>query len=317
MTTSKTIELYDDEYAHGYMDQWPAQTRERVCSLLRRLPLGATGNALDFGCGNGFFTDVLSTALPGWKVYGTEISGIALANCRKRFPDCTFLNASELGDSAIKFDLLFTHHVLEHVDNLSETAEYISTLLGPNAHMLHILPCGNAGSLEHSVCMLVRNGIDPAHENRFFYEPDIHLRRLRTEDLQSQFGKHGFSLVSDYYRCHNYAAVDYYTQQHPRVILSFLNPANAIDSKARRKLTLLRYAFLAIWILRFPAFLFENKLEKRAKSVRDYIYLAICLLAYPASKPFDFIMKWLAEREWARRNKDRAGAEMYLLFKRT
>ncbi|KJR40670.1 Methyltransferase type 12 domain protein [Candidatus Magnetoovum chiemensis] len=41
------------------------------------------GNGLDFGCGNGVFTKVLKTALPGWNIYGCDLSDVAIENAKK------------------------------------------------------------------------------------------------------------------------------------------------------------------------------------------------------------------------------------------
>ena len=82
--------FYDRRYADGYMDDWRADKRRRIFDLIAGLELPATGTALDFGCGTGVFTSILQQALPGWRVCGTDISQLALAKARARFPACTF-----------------------------------------------------------------------------------------------------------------------------------------------------------------------------------------------------------------------------------
>jgi trans-aconitate methyltransferase len=124
---------------------------------------------LDFGCGNGVLTDVVRQALSGdWEVLGVDLSEIAVENAKQRYPHCTFftLDAPELETK--KFDLLFTHHVLEHVSDLSQTFQTFHELLNPSSAMLHILPCGNSASFEQRICLWRKEGIDPQLGNRFF-----------------------------------------------------------------------------------------------------------------------------------------------------
>jgi len=119
------------------------------------------GEALDFGCGNGVFTDVIKRALPtGWKVYGTDISEIAIENVKKRYPECVFFVADDEEFISKRFDFLFTHHVLEHVYNLAQVLKKINDRLKDESTILHILPCGNEGSFEHSICLLRKDGIN-------------------------------------------------------------------------------------------------------------------------------------------------------------
>ena len=60
----KDAEFYDNWYASGYMDEWPADKKERIFEIITALNLPETGEALDYGCGNGVFTEVIKKALP-------------------------------------------------------------------------------------------------------------------------------------------------------------------------------------------------------------------------------------------------------------
>src|SRR5688572_28700533 len=85
---SAAVRFYDERSAAGYMEDWPAWKKRRVASFIRELNLPQTGRALDFGCGQGVFTEVLRQTLPGWRVSGTDLSSEALQAARKRFPGC-------------------------------------------------------------------------------------------------------------------------------------------------------------------------------------------------------------------------------------
>ena len=85
------ISFYQSRHSNGYMLEWPDEKKQRVHEVIQDLHLPASGDALDFGCGNGIFTSVLKRALPtDWKVYGTDISNVAIENARRRNSDCIF-----------------------------------------------------------------------------------------------------------------------------------------------------------------------------------------------------------------------------------
>lgn len=158
------VNFYDDRYSKGYMDEWPAEKKQRVLDLVRGLNLPERGDAVDFGCGNGEFTGVLKRALPGWNVYGIDITSVAIDNAQKRHPDCLFY----MLPMNKKFDFLFSHHVLEHVDDIDKTWHEIDRYLKKEASSLHVLPCGNQESFEYNLCLLRNDGIESGSGNRFF-----------------------------------------------------------------------------------------------------------------------------------------------------
>jgi SAM-dependent methyltransferase len=311
------IEFYQDRYTHGYMDEWPAEKKQRVFEVIRNLPLPECGDALDFGCGNGVFTDVIRQALPtGWKISGSDISEVAVTNARKRYPECNFFSADDKEFVNKKFDLVFTHHVLEHVFNLQEVFAEIVDRLKKNAAMLHILPCGNPGSLEHQICLLRKGGINPDQENRFFFEDEGHVRRLTTDQMVNICSKYGFSLTEEFYSGQYFGAFNWVTQTGLEFVKTFTDPSNAVNELAANKIRNLRKKMIALWFLRFPACCLENKFRKTNKTIRDYILMFIGLPIYILTKPADFFLKKKALQEWNCRKTNRNGSEMYLFFHR-
>jgi SAM-dependent methyltransferase len=311
------IAFYEDRYEHGYMDAWAREKKEQVREVIRGLELPPAGAALDFGCGNGVLTEVLRQALPaGWTVHGTDISEAALANARRRYPRCTFVSADDAAASGAAFDLVFTHHVLEHVHDLAVVLAQIDDLLKPTAAVLHILPCGNEGSFEHTVCRLRSDGIDPVLERRFFFEDAGHLRRLDTATLTALYAEFGFTLVGESYTNHHDGAIDWITREAPGFVLRFADPAAAIDEDARRALLRLRLRLGLLWATRFPAAFVESRLRKTRRTPRDLVFLLLGLPLYPFTKPMDIVLKRRAAAEWRRRRTDRRGSEMFLFFQR-
>lgn len=136
----------EDRYKHGYMDEWPNSKKQRVFEVVRKLDLPEHGKALDFGCGNGVFTEVLRQALPKWENYGSDISKTAIENAVKRFPECSFFISDSDRSYGAKFDFLFSHHVLEHVYDIEKTISQMAELLNSKSSLLLVFPCGNKGS---------------------------------------------------------------------------------------------------------------------------------------------------------------------------
>lgn len=311
------VEFYQERYSRGYMNEWPDETKQRIYEVIRSFEFPEKGEALDFGCGNGVLTDIIRQALPpGWKMSGTDISSIAIENAKTRYPECAFFVAGERQITGKKYDFIFTHHVLEHVFNLSQILDEINDLLKENAAVLHILPCGNAGSFEHKVCLLRSDGIDPNLENRFFFEEKGHIRRLTTERLSKLYQDRGFALVKEYYRCQYYGAIEWITQNGPGFVRMFTNRSTALDNKAKIKLLLLRFGLLSVYNLRHSVVIVESQLHKRGKTTRDQISLILELPFYLIEKPIDSYIKGRILDEWQNRRTERNGSEMYLLFKR-
>lgn len=310
----KSIAFYEDRFAKGYVEEWPDEKKDRLAEIIRDLQLPERGAALDFGCGNGVFTDVIKGALPRWEVYGTDISSIAVANASVRYPECRFFVVSERGVNDQKCDFLFTHHVLEHVYNLEEVWCEMISFLKPTSSMLHILPCGNEGSFEHSICLLSKNGINRERGNRYFFEEAGHLRRLDTEQVRCMAESYGFQLRREYYANQHYGAIDYITAKSPVKALLITYHAIAISKRAKRKLVMLRCRLLAISLLRQLAIVFDRIRVKKTKKLKHYVFLVASAPFYPISRWVNDSIKRKAEEEWKAKRQQRNGSEMYLYF---
>ncbi|HYK89712.1 MAG TPA: class I SAM-dependent methyltransferase [Acidobacteriota bacterium] len=312
-----SIDFYQERYAHGYMDEWPAEKKQRIFQIIRSIEVPDYGESIDFGCGNGVFTDVVRQALPPkWRVYGVDISSTAVRNAARRYPECTFFVSGARELTGRRFDFLFTHHVLEHVFNLGQVLTEIDEILKENATVVHVLPCGNEGSFEHQICRLRSDGIDLRRENRFFFEDEGHVRRLTSNQLIELYEKKEFVLAKEYYSNQYYGAIDWITQSGPGFVLSFVDIEPAVYQEARERLRKIRRKLLLLWALRYPASMVDGRLRRRTRSLRDYCLLALGLPLYLFAKPTDLYLKRKARNEWEGRKTDRNGSEMYLCFKR-
>lgn len=307
-------QFYDERYKGGYMDSWPPEKQDRVAEVIRSLGLPASGEALDFGCGNGIFTDVIRRALPGWEVFGTDLSTVAVAEAARRFPSCRFATPAQL--SGRHFDFVFTHHVLEHVYNIGTVWREIAGFMKPGGGALHIAPCGNAGSFEHGICGLRTDGINPEMENRFFYEDEGHVRRLGTARMVELAEEVGLTLSREFYANQHYGAIDWLADAGEEFVLNLTAPERAKDDEARRRLLELRRELTAAARARKVVDSMRSRLSNPSKTLRNRLGILANLPAYLLQRSTDRRVRRRAEEEWGERKGDRGGSEMYLYFTR-
>ncbi len=308
--------FYEERYVKGYMDEWPTFKKQRVFNLIRQLGLPEIGRALDIGCGNGVFTDVIKQALPKWDVYGAEISETAVLHAQERYPACNFLVATDKALSEQPFDFVFSHHVLEHVYNVREFLAEVNAKLQPQAAMLHICPCGNEGSLEDQISRMMKGGIDTTRENRRFFEEPGHLRRLTTNEVVNVVKDFGFQLTKDWYAQHYWSAVDWITEWERGEVKKLTNFHDGVDSSAQQNLKKLRRKLMLLTYLRLPVMTISALEHKTTKNVKDWIKFSGALGLYPLAKTVDTLVRKKGLAEWEHLKSDRRGGEMYLYFTR-
>lgn len=308
-------EKYDRKYRAGYMESWPSWKRRRIRTLLRGLPLGNTdGNILDFGCGRGEFTSVLKDAYPSCHVEGVDVSLEAVNVARVRAPDCDF----KLWNPGIKgkrYDLVFSHHVLEHVVNIDDTIASIAGVCKPGGLMLHILPAGGRGSLEHLICTFRSDGFDPARGNRMFFEHPDHQRRLTAEELIVKFSAHGVLLKRLRYANKFFGSMEWISASGVALIMSVSETSNVDGLFRRTFLFCFRVIAMCLFVLRFPA----RKLGfYKRRWARRKLYKGMflgCLVLLPVSIIPDLFVKALSSLEYYFLG-SKVGSEMYLMFEK-
>jgi SAM-dependent methyltransferase len=280
-------QFYDDRYGEGYMEDWPESKKRRVAQLVEGIHLPRHGRALDFGCGQGVFARVLRQALPTWQIVGTEMSRMALRLAQAHVPSCTFVPPEEAMRLS-PFDFVFTHHVLEHVLDVDEVLARISAMAAPRALMLHILPCGNPGSFEHSLASRVTEGIRSDAQDRFFFEDEGHLRRLTSAGLVATAERHGWTVKEQLFANHFWGAVEWITALDLSFVRQVASPAQALTRRGAAALLACQVSLAGVQVARrVPGLSISGFLKQRA------------------------------EAEWARKRSNPAGSEMYLLFQKS
>ncbi|HEX6164386.1 MAG TPA: methyltransferase domain-containing protein, partial [Vicinamibacterales bacterium] len=299
LTDESAVRFYDQRYANGYMRDWPDWQKRRIVKLVRELNLPPTGRALDFGCGQGVFTDVLRAALPGWTICGTDLSGSAIEAARSRFPGCSFfpLLPDDQGQSAQPFDLLFTHHVLEHVINIDRTWKVMADLVKPGGVMLHVLPCGDDNTLERRICQLRFDGVDRRRGNRFFYEDEGHVRRMQSAEMNAVAERHGLQPGARRFANAYWGAIDWITEAGPEWVSSLTDGACARDAAARTTLRRLRLGLLLVSVARLPAIRLAGAAQAPLSS-RNSVKLLLAVAGYPLAWAVNRFLKTLSHREW-------------------
>jgi 2-polyprenyl-3-methyl-5-hydroxy-6-metoxy-1,4-benzoquinol methylase len=124
-------------------DNWLAMESERESLWERRLRKVSRhkkdGNVLDIGTGTGQFLFVAKQHFTN--VYGTEVSGSAVAVAKARYGlDVIKGNIEEIEFAGLRFDNITLFHVLEHVLSLKAVIEKCRNLLVPGGILYIAIP---------------------------------------------------------------------------------------------------------------------------------------------------------------------------------
>jgi SAM-dependent methyltransferase len=314
--------FYDERHTRGWMDYWSEDKLSRVLALVQNAIPSGDATVLEYGCGTGTFTQALKKRFPSLDVHGCDISPKGIEKAGARCPEATFhwLNEGTAEPSIPQCDVIYTHHVLEHVQDLDAAVAHIATLLRPGGRVWHILPCGNYGSIEYRLATLVRDGIATDGSGLFYLDDISHVRRLTSKDLEAVANRCGLRLECAYFANQFWGGLEYLAAQLYWGLFEWLNPARAWNFWAGAQLLALLLVFAPISILRImPRHILRTLGEKRPfwKRVGFYLLAPFALMALPFSWVLDKIFIRIREWEWKRRKDVPNGGEMYLLFSKT
>ena len=307
--------FYNERYSKGYMDDWPDVKKQKIREVLLSLNVPKEGMVLDFGCWNGVLTELIGQTLTDWTAYGTDLRSVAVENAKKRYSKRHFFCHEDEDLSSRKFDLVITHHVLEHVYDISAVLQEISGYVKPGGAMLHILPCGNEGSFGHHLARMRKQGINPQQGNRFFFEDEGHVRRMTTEELATVCAKHGFRLNSEFYSGHCFSSIDYFTKNEPKLIPVMTDWSHGVDAASKFRIFVLRLLLVGIAAFRKFSNIFEQ-IHSDRKSLKEWSVLVFAFPVYLIARGIDRYVTAKSDNEWNTRKLDRRGGEMFLYFVR-
>ena len=186
---------YDERHARGWMDIWPDDKKQRVIELIKDAAVKPYARVLEYGCGVGVFAEkAVKHAFPSLDVHGCDISAVGVVRAAERCKNVTFhkVESDDLACLAGTFDLVYTHHVLEHVVDLDAVLGHIKELLKPGGKVLHIVPCANPESLDTKISCLSDTGVNSA--GRFCCDDSSHVRRMTSADLVESCQHFGLDL---------------------------------------------------------------------------------------------------------------------------
>lgn len=135
---------YADLYPLLYRHHWWWRARERfiVDSISRALPPGGWTRALDVGCGDGLFLDVL--AMFTEHVEGIEIDGSIVSSTTHRSHHVHIGTLDETFQPGQKYDLITMLDVLEHMREPATALRRAKDLLVEDGVLLVTVPAFNS-----------------------------------------------------------------------------------------------------------------------------------------------------------------------------
>jgi 2-polyprenyl-3-methyl-5-hydroxy-6-metoxy-1,4-benzoquinol methylase len=150
------------------------------------------GNAIDLGCGEGFF--LKSAQRRGFNVFGVDHSlvGIERQNRDLIDSDPGHFVAGDIGSrrhfEGVAFDLVYCKNVVEHVIDPDSIMTRIASYLSPGG--LAIIEVPNDFSNLHSIIFG-----DADKEELPIFVPPVHLHYFTTKTLPELGKRNGFSVV--------------------------------------------------------------------------------------------------------------------------
>ena len=241
-----TFQFMNPQYSDGYLAEFyagyyadhPQIEREPISHAhdfyLRKIEKHANrkGRLLDYGCGVG---RVLNTARQrGWTVVGYDVDCETTRKVEKAYGFEIKCGPFEDVDwRGQRFDVVYLHHVLEHVKNPVRTVSMLRDLLDERGLLFVGVP--NMRSLSSTVkTILERKGIRRRRVGAH-YATDHHLLYFSKPSLRGLLEKCGFTVV---YTRHGYKAKNGDPRLKKMIMKHFtdhLYPNSQIVMLARRK----------------------------------------------------------------------------------
>jgi SAM-dependent methyltransferase len=197
--------FYDARYKRGYMsdfsDFYEALRVRTVKAVLERFQPPAF--ALDYGCGEGRYLELLAQLYPQTALFGSDVSTVGLGIAKERNPKATLIAMSDervqLPDASV--DLIMSIEVIEHVADVRLAVAEFGRLLAPGGTLLVTTPCANRWSAEW-IQNRLQGGLQRSADGfgRFATDEPAHLRRLTSRELTGLLDAAGVEVMSARFR---------------------------------------------------------------------------------------------------------------------
>lgn len=204
-------QFYNSRFEAGYMqdffDLYESCRLIAMQAILKQVKASGfnPSTALDYGCGEGRYIELLNKFFPETSIYGCDISDTALQIAQTKYPSGKYISMSDetvdYADSSM--DLIISIEVLEHVSNVEKSIQEIGRLLKPEGMVIISTPCANKYSFEWLQNRL-SGGLQPSFDGygRFATDEPAHLRRLNDAHLKSLCSQAGIDIYKIYHRAH-------------------------------------------------------------------------------------------------------------------
>lgn len=312
--------LYENRYEGNYMDtdgfgSWSREngSTRKVREILEQVTLHPN-TALDYGCGVGGWIGLISHLFPDCQISGVDISDTAIKKANSKYPmhDFSSFNGSRTPYTDESFDLIFSYHVLEHVENIEASICEISRLLKKGGNACIIFPCGNRSSLQEWIMRHMCDGIEPSADGRtvhFFEKPDGHLRRMTSGDTIFLFKESGLDIVSEFYSAQVFGWIDWLCRSTDPEYIKNLFSRAPIDLHSKWMLGILKRIFLGLnWLVRKRNFDLTVK-RYPLKQIAVYVVKLVGI-------GMDKFIAQLSILEWRFFRKKRNGTGQFLMFEK-
>lgn len=140
-----------------------------------------TGTLLDIGCGTGYFANKMQEL--GWQVEGIEKDDETRKFAANKFNIKTFRDNHLFDLEKQSKDVITLWHVLEHIENLNDTMQQLSSILKDDGTLIIALPN--------------RVSADCKHYKNYWAAFDVprHLWHFSPKDFEYLANKHNFILT--------------------------------------------------------------------------------------------------------------------------
>jgi 2-polyprenyl-3-methyl-5-hydroxy-6-metoxy-1,4-benzoquinol methylase len=140
----------------------------------------STGKLLDYGCSWGYGTWQIQRA--GFETVGFEIDVTRAKYGRDKLGLNIYTGWDELRNTGIKYDILFTSHVLEHLPSLKRTFLDFNTILALQGLLLIFVP--NCTGIETPQIFERKKSFAFGEKHTFAFTADFFLHNLPKSGFQ-------------------------------------------------------------------------------------------------------------------------------------
>lgn len=185
------------------------------------------GRLLDIGCGGGLLTESLSYYYPKTKIYGYDVSKVAIRFAKK-------FGSGKVIYKVIKnkkipfpdnfFDVCICLDVMEHIPNVNDFLMEVKRVLKKNGKFFLIVPCEGQPFTFTWILQKIRIGSNLTYKNYGHIHPEFTHQYVR-----SLLIKYGFKIEKNSYSEHFlYQITNLFTYFLPKIIMDLIFGEKAV-----------------------------------------------------------------------------------------